>query len=83
MTQMHQSKVFSIGQTMIPKAFREVLGLKTGDTLRYFITEGQVQVLKVPSVTELACILVHENHLPVSLEDMDDAIAQGIIKSTK
>ena len=83
MTQMHQSKVFSIGQTMIPKAFREVLGLKTGDTLRYFITEGQVQVLKVLSVTELAGMLARENQVPVSLEDMDDAIAQGIIKSTK
>ena len=80
---MHQSKVFSIGQTMIPKAVREVLGLKTEDTLRYFITEGQVQVLKVRSVTELAGMLVRGNQVPVSLDDMDDAIAQGAIKSAK
>jgi len=80
---MHQSKVFSIGQTMIPKAVREVIGLKTEDTLRYFITEGQVQVFKVRSVTELAGMLVRGNQVPVSLDDMDDAIAQGAIKSAK
>ena len=57
--------------------------MKTEDTLRYFITEGQVQVLKVRSVTELAGMLVRENQVPVSLEDMDDAIAQGAIKSAK
>ena len=42
-----------------------------------------MQVLKVRSVTELAGMLARENHLPVSLEDMDDAIAQGAIKSAK
>jgi len=80
---MHQSKVFSIGQTMIPKAVREALGLKAEDTLSYFITDGQLQVLKVRSVTELAGMLARENQVPVSLEDMDDAIAQGAIKSAK
>ena len=83
MTQMHQSKVFSIGQTMIPKAVCEVLGLKTGDMLRYFITEGQVQVFKVCSVTELTGMLAGKKQVPVSLEDMDDVIAQGAIKSAK
>ena len=83
MTQMHQSKIFSIGQTMIPKTVREAFGLKAGDTLRYFITEGQVQVLKVRQVTELAGMLAREKQLPVSLEDMDDSIAQGAINSAK
>ena len=83
MKQMYQSKVFSIGQRMIPKTVREALGLKTGDTLRYFITEGQLQVLKVRQVAELAGMLARENHLPVSLEVMDNSIAQSAIKSAK
>ena len=35
------------------------------------------------SITELVGMLAHENHLPVSLGDMDEAIAQGVIKSAK
>jgi len=42
-----------------------------------------VQVLKVCSVTELAGMLARENHLPVSLGDMDKAITQGVINSVK
>lgn len=44
-----QSKVTSKFQTVIPKAVRERLGLKTGDMLRFRYTEnGPVTVEKAP-----------------------------------
>ena len=42
-----------------------------------------MQVLKMRSVTELVGMLARENQVPIWLEDMDDAIAQGAIKSAK
>lgn len=74
---MYQSKVFFNGQTTLPKPVREALGVKVGDTLRYFISKGPVNVLKSHSVTKLAGILVRDGQALVSLEEVDDAIAQG------
>ena len=33
----------------MPKPVRDVLGVKAGDRVRYVISEGRVQVLKMPS----------------------------------
>ena len=49
MTQLYQSKIFANGSTTMPKPVRDVLGVKAGDRVRYVISEGRVQVLKMPS----------------------------------
>jgi len=43
------SKVSAKSQTVIPRAVRERLGLKTGDTLRYRVTAAGILLDKAPS----------------------------------
>ena len=80
---MYQSIVIAVGQTTLPKPVRDALGVKTGDTLRYIISEGTVQGLRLRSVAELAGILARDGHAPVSLSEMDQAIVQGAIDGGK
>lgn len=46
---MLESKIFANGSTTLPKSMREALGVQAGDRLRYVISEGGVQVFKIPS----------------------------------
>jgi bifunctional DNA-binding transcriptional regulator/antitoxin component of YhaV-PrlF toxin-antitoxin module len=78
---MYQSIVIAERQTTLPKPFREALEVEAGDTLRYIISEGTVQVLRLRSVAELAGMLARDGQALISLDDMDDAIAQGEIES--
>ena len=78
---MYQSIVIAEGQTTLPKPFCEALEVEAGDTLRYIISEGTVQVLRLRSVAELAGMLARDGQALISLDDMDDAIAQGEIES--
>ena len=80
---MYQSVVLSEGQTALPKPVREALEVEAGDTLRYIISEGTVQVLRLRSVAEVAGILARDGHAPVSLSEMDQAIVQGAIDGGK
>ena len=48
MTQLYQLKIFANGSTTLPKPVRDALGVKAGDRVRYVISEGGVQVFKVP-----------------------------------
>ena len=80
---MYQSIVIAEGQTTLPKPVRDALGVKTGDTLRYIISEGTVQVLRLRSVAELAGMLANDGHAPVSLSEMDQAIVRGTIDGGK
>ena len=73
---MHESKISKRGQTTLPKAVREALGLQPGDRIRYFIHEGDVKILPVRPVTELYGILKYDGP-PVSVEEMNDAIAEA------
>jgi antitoxin PrlF len=55
------SKVTSKFQTVIPKAVRERLGLKTGDVLRFsFSEQGKVTVEKAPSNEDDPFATFHE-----------------------
>ena len=76
---MYQSIAVSKGQTTLPKPVREALGVEAGDTLRYIISEGTVQAVRLCSVAELAGMLARDGHAPVSLSEMDQAIVQGAI----
>jgi antitoxin PrlF len=71
------STITSKGQATIPKAVREHLGLKPGDRLKFFVhPNGSVLLLpKVPS-SALRGFLKHRGR-PVTLEEMDEAIADG------
>ena len=74
-----ESTITAKGQTTIPKAVREHLKLKPGQRLKYFIhPDGTVVLLPTLPVTALRGI-VRWDGAPVTLEEMDDAIAAGAI----
>lgn len=75
---MQESTVTIKGQTTLPREVREALGLKPGDRIRYLVLDnGQVRILKPRSVMSLAGMLQREGQAPVSLDDMEAAIARG------
>ena len=80
---MLESKVFANGSTTLPKPVREALGVETGDSIRYIISENGVQVLRTRSVNELAGMLAPDDQAAVSLGEMQDTITPGAIESGK
>lgn len=74
---MHESTVTVKGQTTLPRDVRAALGLTSGDKVRYLILDGEVRILKARSVKELRGILARPGQEPVSLDEMDEAIAAG------
>lgn len=72
---MQESTVTVKGQTTLPRDVRRALGLESGDRVRYVILDGEVRLLKVRPVSELAGMLHRPGGKPVSLDEMDDAIA--------
>ncbi|MEG4641485.1 type II toxin-antitoxin system PrlF family antitoxin [Paracoccus sp. APAP_BH8] len=75
---MSESTVTIKGQTTLPKSVRQALGLGPGDRLRYVILDdGQVRLMRTRPVAQLAGMLRREGRRPVSLEEMEQAIAAG------
>lgn len=74
---MQESTVTVKGQTTLPRDVRRALGLESGDRVRYVILDGEVRLLKVRPVSDLAGMLHRPGLKPVSLDGMDDAIADG------
>lgn len=75
---MSESTITVKGQTTLPKSVRQVLGLGPGDRLRYVILDnGQVRLMRTQSVAGLAGLLRRTGQRPVSLDEMDNAIATG------
>jgi AbrB family looped-hinge helix DNA binding protein len=75
----------SKGQTTIPKEIRDRLGLEPGDKLD-FVVEADGRVVLRPAtrdVRELRGMLRRKGRKPVSLEEMDRAIAEGALRSRK
>jgi AbrB family looped-hinge helix DNA binding protein len=78
-----ESTLTAKGQATIPKAVRERLGLKPGDKVKFFaMPDGNVAILPVLPVTALRGI-VKPLGRPVTLEEMDDAIAEASIERDK
>ena len=73
---MSESGITSKGQTTLPKAVRDALAVEAGDRIRYFIQEGQVRIVPVRSIKRLYGALPYDGP-PVTLEEMDKAIAEG------
>lgn len=80
---MHESTVTVKGQTTLPRDVRTALGLTSGDKVRYLILDGEVRILKARSVMEMRGILSRSGRKPVSLDEMDEAIAAGATDSTQ
>lgn len=74
---MQESTVTVKGQTTLPRDVRRALGLESGDRVRYVILDGEVRLLKVRPVSDLAGMLHRPGLKPVSLDEMDNAIASG------
>ena len=82
---MAVSTLTSKGQTTIPKEIRELLGLEAGDKLD-FVVEADGRVVLRPATLDarsLRGLLARKGRKPVSLEDMDRAIAEGALRSRK
>lgn len=73
---MIESGITAKGQTTLPKAVREALSVKPGDRVRYVIQDGQVRILKAGPAERLFGMLRYDGP-PVTLEEMDRAIAEG------
>ena len=73
---MIQSTVTSKGQTTLPKAVREALGLVPGDKVRFLIVDNEVRILPVRPLKSLAGALKRDG-APVSTDEMEAAIHAG------
>lgn len=71
---MQESTVTIKGQTTLPKAVRAALGIAPGDRVRYVIDGADVRIIPVRSAADLAGSVAYDGP-PVSLDDMDEAIA--------
>ena len=73
---MIESNLTSNGRTTLPKAVREALNVQPGDRLRYVILDDKVMILPVRPTSRLFGALKYDGP-PVTLEDMDRAVAEG------
>jgi len=73
-----QATLTSKGQITLPKKLRDLMHLRTGDKLEFVIDEdGNVQVIPITSpITQLKGMVPPPQKV-VSLEDMEEAIAEG------
>jgi AbrB family looped-hinge helix DNA binding protein len=76
---MPTATLTSKGQTVIPKAIRDQLGLQPGDTLDFIVQESGDVLIRpaTEDVRQLKGLLRRARRGPVSLEDMAKAIRQG------
>ena len=74
---MITSKITSKGQTTLPKEIQELLNVKPGDRLMYFVEpNGRVSLVpKNRSINDLKGVLP-KPYRTVSIEEMDQAVAE-------
>lgn len=73
-----QSALTSKGQATIPKQVRDHLHIGPGDKVKFFIhPDGSVLIRPTLPVTALKGILRSRKRRPISLEEMDAAVAKG------
>ncbi len=76
---MIESAVTSKGQTTLPRAVREALGVEPGDRVRYVIFDSnEVRILPVRPLARLFGAFKHDGP-PVTLDDMERAAAEGAV----
>lgn len=75
-----ESAITVKGQATIPKAIREHLGLKPGDRVKFFVhPDGSVVLLPKLSASALRGIIRSRRRRPVTIETMNEAIAESAI----
>ncbi|MEZ4298865.1 MAG: AbrB/MazE/SpoVT family DNA-binding domain-containing protein [Polyangiaceae bacterium] len=68
------------GQITLPKAIRDKLGVKPGDRVTFREQSDGKIVVEAATVDLLSlCGIVKPNVRGVSVEDMNDAIGQGVV----
>jgi antitoxin PrlF len=80
---MQESTVAAKGQTTLPKDVRAALSIKPGDKLRYLVRDGEVRILRARSILDLKGVLKRSGQAPVSLEAMEEAIADGATNASE
>lgn len=75
------SKITSKGQTTIPLEVRDYLQLSAGDRIRYEFVDGKVVIVpQNRSALSLAGALYDPTRKPVTIDEMEDAIGDGIVE---
>lgn len=74
------STITSKGQTTVPKEIRDKLKLKPGDKIEYVVDEDGQVTLKARNrrMADFAGILGKPPGGPLTIEEMDDAIAEAV-----
>jgi len=82
---MTTSTITSKGQTTIPKAVRDRLGLHSGDKIDFVFDAGGQLVIKPRTVhvRDLFGILKPKDGRIATLEDMENAISEGALGLVK
>jgi antitoxin PrlF len=72
------------GQATIPKAIREHLHLEPGDRIKFFMhPDGSVVILPKVHTSVLKGTISHRRRRPVSIEEMNEAVAAGATKGAR
>jgi len=81
---MAEAKLTSKGQVTIPKSVRERMGLRTGDRIE-FVEEAPGEFRIVPVTRDIRALrgIVPRPACPVSLEDMERAVREGVSRSSR
>jgi antitoxin PrlF len=73
-----ESAITSKGQATIPKEIRDHFHLEAGDRVKWFVhPNGHIVALPVLPITALRGIVKSRRKVPMSLKEMDAAIADG------
>jgi len=79
---MFESTITSKGQTTVPKEIRKQLKLRPGDKVFWYLEDGRIVLrAKNRSIGDLAGMLHRPGQRPISIEEMDEAIAQAAVES--
>jgi AbrB family looped-hinge helix DNA binding protein len=79
---MQESTVTIKGQTTLPRDVRQALGLHPGDRVRYMILDGgEVRIVRSRPVMALAGLLEGRSPHRATLEEIEEAIAEGAADS--
>jgi len=82
---MPATTITSKGQVTIPKAIRQAMGLRPGDRVRFLRREDGTVVVEPETVDvrTLEGMLKDKVERPVTLEEMDEAIARAVVESLR
>jgi antitoxin PrlF len=77
-----ESTITSKGQTTVPKEIRKRLNLRPGDKVFWYVEDGRIVLrAKNRSIKDLAGMLHRPGQRSISIQEMDEAIAQAAAES--